>query len=208
MVYVEFLSQTDENTTCCCVYRHPNTDVQEFLNLIDNLLQKVTKQRESVFLTGDFNLNLMNYETHSNTNDFINSVISYSLLPYILHPIRVTEHSATVDIFSSITDCESTSGNILCQISDHFPQFIIVEKCSINYKSCSFAKRDHSHFNEDDFVDDYSSLDLSMLRNDNASVDNKFNTFYENLSSLINKHAPVRKMTRKEGNLHAKPWIN
>ena len=46
-----------------------------------------------------------------------------------------------------------------------------------------------------------------MLHDDDASVDNKFNTFYENLSSL-DKHAPVRKMTRKEVKLHAKPWIN
>ena len=30
---------------------------------------------------GDFNLNLLNYKTHSDTNDFINSIISYSLLP-------------------------------------------------------------------------------------------------------------------------------
>ena len=43
--------------------------------------------------------------------------------------------------------------------SDHFSQFIIAEKCSINYKSCSFAKRDYSNFNEDDFVYDYSFLD-------------------------------------------------
>ena len=70
-----------------------------------------------------------------------------------------------------ITDCESASGNILCQISDHFPHFIIVKKCTINQKSCSFAKRDHSNFNEDNFVDDYSSLDLSMLHDGNASVD-------------------------------------
>ena len=93
-------------------------------------------------------------------------------------------------------------------MSDHFPQFIIVENCTINYKSCSFAKRGYSNFNEDNFVDDYSSLDLSMLHDDNVSVDNKFDTFYENLSSLVDKHAPVRKMTRKEVRLHAKPWIN
>ena len=42
-----------------------------------------------------------------------------------------------------------------------------------------------------------------MLHDDNASVDNKFDTFYENLSSLVDKRAPVRKMTRKEVRLHA-----
>ena len=76
-------------------------------------------------------------------------------------------------------------------ISDHFPHFIIVEKCTIYMLIC------YSNFNEDHFVDDYSSQDLSMLHDDNASVDNKIDTFYENLSSLVDKHTPVRKMTRK-----------
>ena len=100
---------------------------QDAMNFTDNILQKVNKEWKSVFLMGDLNLNLLNYEIHSDTNDFVNSVISYSLLPYILHPTWVTEHSATVidNIFSNITDCESTSGNILCQISDHFSQFWI-----------------------------------------------------------------------------------
>ena len=47
-----------------------------------------------------------------------------------------------------------------------------------------------------------------MLHDDDASVHNKFDTFYENLSGLVDKYAPVRKMTRKKVKLHAKPWIN
>ena len=73
-----------------------------------------------------------------------------------------------------------------------FPQFIIVEKRTTNYKSCSFAKHDYSNLNEDNFVDDYSSLDLRMLHDD-VSVDNKFDTFYERLSSLVDKHAQLGK---------------
>ena len=45
---------------------------------------------------GDFNINLLNYESHSDANEFLNNVISNYLLPYILHPTRVTDHSATV----------------------------------------------------------------------------------------------------------------
>ena len=77
---------------------------------------------------GDFNLNLLNYETHDDTNDFLNSMISYSLLPYILHPTNITDYSSTAidNIFSNITDCKFKGGNILCEISDHFPQFIVL----------------------------------------------------------------------------------
>ena len=58
------------------------------------------------FIMGDFNISLLNYEAHSETNDFINLMVSHYLLPYILHPTRVTDHSATINdnIFS--TNCE------------------------------------------------------------------------------------------------------
>ena len=64
---------------------------------------------------GHFNVNLLNYDLHSNTNDFINTMISYYLLPHILHPIRVTDRSATIidNIFSNNTVNESVSGNII-----------------------------------------------------------------------------------------------
>ena len=138
-------------------------------------------------------------------------MISYSLLPYILHPTRVTDYSSTVidNIFSNITDCESKSGNILCDISDHFPQFIVLEKSIVNYNACSFVKRDFSNFNENSFVHDYLSLDqVYTQHNNDTNVDNMFNLFYENLSNTVNKHVPTRKMTRKDIKLHIKPWIN
>ena len=79
---------------------------------------------------GDFTVNLLNYDMHSHTNDFVNTMISHYLLPYFLHPTRVTDHSETIidNIFSNNTIHESVSGNIITRISDHFPQFIIFNK--------------------------------------------------------------------------------
>ena len=91
---------------------------------------------------GDFNVNLLNYESHNETNDFINTMVSHYLLPHILHPTRVTDHSATVidNIFSDNTSHKTVSGNIITQISDHFTQFIILDKIVIDYQSCSYDK--------------------------------------------------------------------
>ena len=98
---------------------------------------------------GDFNVNLLNYNTRNYTNEFMN-MISHYLLPHILHPTRVTDHSATVihNIFSNNSSHETVSGNIMTHISDHFPQFIILNKTNIDYKRCSFCKRDFSKFDE------------------------------------------------------------
>ena len=79
---------------------------------------------------GDFNFNLLNYESHTTeTNDFLNTLISHYLLPHILQPTRVTDNSATVidNIFSNNTE-HALSGSILSRISDHFPQCLVMTK--------------------------------------------------------------------------------
>ena len=44
IVGIEILSTKSKNILCCCVYRHPNTDAQEFVNYLDNLLLKLGKK--------------------------------------------------------------------------------------------------------------------------------------------------------------------
>ena len=51
------------------------------MNLNDfntNLLDKVSKGQKSVFLLGDFNVNLLNYNDHNPTNEFLDSLASNS----------------------------------------------------------------------------------------------------------------------------------
>ena len=82
---------------------------------MDNVLQKLEKSNKTIFVMGDFNINLLSYDEHTDTNDFINSVVSHYLLPYILHPTRVTDHSSIVidNIFSNSTDFDTVHGNII-----------------------------------------------------------------------------------------------
>ena len=49
---------------------------------------------------------------------------------------------------------------------------------------------------------------MRFLNDDNVSVDDKFTSFYEGVSNLVDKHIPSKKMTRKEIKLQSKPWIN
>ena len=158
-------------------------------------MQKVSKENKLIFCMGDFNVNHLSYNLHSHTNDFINTMISHYLLPHILHPTRVTDHSATVidNIFSNNTVHESVSGNIMTHISDHFPQFIILNKINIDYKSCSYAKRNFSNFDEQRFIDGFKKQDMSFLENTNLSMNSKFDLFYEKVSTCVDFHAPVKK---------------
>ena len=81
---------------------------------------------------GDFNIDLLNFESHPPTNEFINNMGVYCFQPHIIQPTRVTDHSATLvdHIYFNSCDHFTISGNLLSDISDHFPNFLIINKIS------------------------------------------------------------------------------
>ena len=40
-----------------CVYRKPNTDINNFTIGMDNLLSKINSEKKQAFIAGDFNIN-------------------------------------------------------------------------------------------------------------------------------------------------------
>ena len=127
--FIEILNPKKSNIIIGCIYKHPSMDLNDFnTNYLNNLLDKVSKEQKSVFLLGDFNVNLLNYNDHNPTNEFLDSLASNSFVPYILQPTRLTSHSKTLidNIFSNIISPEAISGNLTSTISDHLPQFMIV----------------------------------------------------------------------------------
>ena len=77
------------------------TLIKDFLN---KLLEKVSKEQKSVSLLGDFNINLLIYNDHPLTNEFLDSLASKSVILYILQPTRITDRSETLidNIFSNV----------------------------------------------------------------------------------------------------------
>ena len=111
------------------LYKHPSMDISDFnKNYLNTLLDKLSKENKQVFLCGDFNIKLLNYNDHQPTNEFLDSLASNFFIPYILQPTRITSHSKTLidNIFCNIISHEMISGNITATISDHLPQFLFV----------------------------------------------------------------------------------
>ena len=209
-IWVEMKNKQGKNFLCGCIYRHPNTDISHFIEYMEATLSKINKKKYNVFLMGDFNIDLLQYASHNYTNDFLNTVISQSFVPYIHQPTRVTDHSATVidNIFSNITDYETINGSITSLIADHFAQFLLIKKCHVSFKSCSYSVYDYSNFGKEKFIHDYSLLDWSTLNNPSVSVNDHFDFFYEKRSTCIDSHVPRKRVTKRKLKLRTKPWIN
>ena len=74
------------------------------------------------------NVNLFNYNEHTQANAFLDSLACKSFIPVILQPTRVTSHPDTLvdNIFSNVIDPDIISGNSIATISDHLSQFLII----------------------------------------------------------------------------------
>ena len=99
-----------KNIIIGCIYKHPLKDLNDCkTNYLNNLLDKVSKGQKSVFLLCDFNANLLNYNNHNPTNEFLDSLDSNSFVPYMLQPFRRNSHSKTLidNVFSNIFSPES-----------------------------------------------------------------------------------------------------
>ena len=185
----------------CFIYKHPSMDLNDFnTNYLNNLLDKVSKEQKSVFLLGDFNVNLLNYNDHNPTNEFLDSLASNSFVPYILQPTRLTSHSKTLidNIFSNIISPEAISGNLTATISDHLPQFMIVPNVFSNPPSnkANIFERDWSNFDQENFILDYFSIDWNVaLKLDEQNVNYLTASFLNKINSLLSNYASLKKST-------------
>ena len=205
-VWVEVENTNGKSYLFCCAYRYLNSDVAVFTSHLQSILPKLTNKQ--VFFMGDFNISLLHYDEHAPTNDFVTNLFSYNFLLYINHPTRISELSSTIihNIFINLINANVISGNILTQISDHLPQFLILKNANIPHHKLAVFKSDYSRYNEGNFVSDFNEIEFSYL-NGSSDISNNYDQFLKDITLLVEKHVPTKQCSKKESKLKGKPWI-
>ena len=179
---------------------------------MNTLLEKLTSE-QTFIITGDFNLNLIKYMQYTGVNQFLENIPSNNFIPQVTLPTRITEKTATL-IDSIFTNSykhnpNCLSGNITTYISDHLPQFLIIENLkqpSFNHYPPIFFK-DYKNFNEEAFKTELRELDWSFVT-ENNDINLGFETFLRFIDKTLNKLAPIKLVQKKKGNKTiSKPWI-
>ena len=83
-MWVEVNNTGGKNVLFCCAYRHPDTDMGKLTDHFKSILPKVINKKK--FIMGDFNINLLNFDSHSPTTEFVNNLLLCNFLPCINHP--------------------------------------------------------------------------------------------------------------------------
>lgn len=208
--FCELVFETQENIIVGCIYKHPTLRTDTFTqNFFLPLLQKVCKENKRLVLLGDFNINLLEYGTSNLVNEFADSLHSYFLLPSISLPTRITETSGTLidNIFFTPSQYNTTSGNLLVGLSDHLPQFLIFQQ-KFQRQTRNKWYRCWKNFDETKFSEDFSKIDWNQkLELDKNDPNLAFDNFFKITDSMVNEHAPMKKLSIRQSKKMNKPWV-
>ena len=81
-LFIEVVNHKESNDIVGVVYRHrciPCLFIDDYLK---DIVDKFSSENKKVYIAGDFNFDLLNTDTHSDTFDFFDIMMSNFLLPY------------------------------------------------------------------------------------------------------------------------------
>ena len=167
------------------ICRHPNGNVEHFVNGLENVLPKLPRH-QTCFISGDININLLKFN-QTMTFNYFTSFAANDFRPYISTPTCLTDTTATIidHIFvKTVQDHMHTnmeSGNLYSDITDHLPNFIM------------WKKRGHTG-NDRPLIRIYSDKSLKSFQNtlggsnwDSILTGGNSDEIYENLYNHVLK---------------------
>ena len=202
-LWIQFHFETKKNVLCGVIYRQHDKPVN-FLEYLEEVLEKYSDGK-NVYILGDFNIDLLKTETCNFSHDFLLSLQSHLFVPTIDKPSRVHHNSASLidNIFTNNLEHSIYSGNIVSDISDHYSQFCITSSTTQSTIKINKKVRCFSAFSKDQFLKELSNIDFTSTGN----VDQMFSSFFKNLNKIVNKHAPLKRLSKRKQRQMSKPWI-
>ena len=208
------LKYNNKNYMIGIIYRIPNTNIDCFINKINEMIEPIKNNYELV-LTGDFNICLLKDNNYS--RNFRNCMMSINLFPTILEATRVANverngneilSESLIDNFFINTQASLfyKSGLIQSTISDHYPVFLSIPgnmlSDSVSYKVVKYRLIDDLSIAKFKFaLNSYiNNLEISPI----ATI--AFENFHSKFQELYDKYFPIKskKVSKKS---FLKPWV-
>ena len=208
---------TKKDLVIAAVYRQPNSNnFEAFSQELAKLLKALDKRKNEPIIAGDFNLDLLNYERHLPTANYLDLITEHRFLPKIVRPTRIKKQSATLidhillkdnslDLGCGIIDTEIAGNH---GYTDHFPTFIVLKtKTEKKNKKETFTK---SFFTQAGHIRRKEGL-LAEDWTEVYSTDDP-NKIFDLIESKYAKHYHQNKTIKhfKSGSNRIKrePWMN
>ena len=188
-------SKNFKNIIIYVVYKPPNTNSLIFMDALHASLIKAQAKNNIIYLTGDFNIDILNDDCHGIGNDFTNMLFSLNFFPLITCPTRLTSTTATLidNIFTNHLN-KHCSGLLYSDISDHLPIFTLSSNKMLEIANNKKSDTFHNFKNSNilllkNYLHDYDWTHI----NNSSNANEAFSELITAINNGINICCPVTK---------------
>ena len=210
-LFIEIISNHSKPIVIGSIYRpntYPKDDINIFIKTLLDIVNILNDEKKTFILLGDFNIDLLKFETDNKTNDFIHDIIASGLIPHITKPTRVTPKSATLidNIYSNIIAGTQDSGVILSEISDHFGVFSLFENNKSKENQQYIETRSFKEENINNFIEILSNTDFSTIY-EQTSANLAYNNFIVLYKEAFEKAFPRKRIKVRKKFVKRDDWF-
>ena len=113
----------------------PNSSLKELKNSLKPIFDNIRRINKDLYLVGDFNINVLDYENNVKEKNVVNFAFQNSLIPLINKPTRITRTNATAldhILTNAFLNKQIEMWIIKTETSDHFPIFLITDPITLS----------------------------------------------------------------------------
>lgn len=189
----------------------PKADIDIFLHTMQELQHIINEEKKDNIIMGDMNIDLLQFNTHNTTTEYMDNNFAHGFFPLITKPTRVTPHSATLidHMFINKPNIVASSGILISDLSDHFGVFSVINLLNKDKTSKPISKpyRSYSQANINIFKELLSKTDFSPILAI-ACPNNAYNTFMNTYKEYHDIAFPETNKTIPKKYLKRSPWIS
>ena len=192
------------------MYRHPNSNLTENQTNIEKTLEKLNLNHSMYYICGDINIDLHKENSNTSIQHYINSLHTLGCTQLFKYATRITGSSATLldHIYTNNSSQQVYSHILLSNIpSDHLPLILMLRNFQPTKLSYRTKKRSMKNVVPEDFLTELNEFLNVYFGGIKAQlpVNDSFEQFISIFKSVVDKHAPLKQMTRNEQKLANKP---
>ena len=199
------------------IYRPPRDNVENIHNFIQDLnnnLNRLQNMNCEVTVVGDFNLDLLKVNDKPLIHDYLETVLSNGFIPKITFPTRISRQSCTLidNAFVKISNdySQTTAGILTHCISDHQPYYVTLDYLNYNRTEHRFIKVfSNDNRSLQNFKNEIADMNLinELDARSEANPCENYEILHRSITEAINKHLPIQIVKYNKHKHKRNKWI-
>ena len=190
----------------------PTMQIEIFLEHFQGILDSITERKCKAIICGDFNLDLLAYNSHNHTAEFVDMLFSAGFLQLISNPTRVSSqdnlNSATLidHIWTNDIKDQMVAGIITTYLSDHFSTFHLIKTNKHQPAPKVISSRDFSENNIANFKENLANLSYTEVY-DQTNPTDSYSNFQQLFKDSFEQNFPLKEVRFNKNYHMIEKWM-